>query len=60
MKLNYYSGIKVTTMSQYSRNAVKKHKKEKIDKRCFSCKKEDCKGKCEVFKGYENGILGDK
>jgi hypothetical protein len=54
MKISRYTTIRVVTMSQYSRNVVKKHKKEKINKMCFSCKKEDCKGHCEYLRGYTN------
>ena len=40
-------GVKVTTISEYSKDKSKRIKKNKIDPRCFSCKQAECKGTCD-------------
>lgn len=47
---NWNKGVKVKTLKDLVKPKNKRGRKEKIDNRCFTCDKEDCKGKCEIVR----------
>ena len=50
MRKSWSKGVTAKGVAELTKKRKKRQFKEKIDKRCFTCQKEDCKGYCEAVR----------